>query len=421
MAGENTVKYRKRIEDDSGQIAKDDTRPKPGANLAFQKLDERADVRLAAVSVADQMLPKDVLEPASLDFGAGLLLAEERNKRLRELLERAQSLISRGDYRPALGMIEEALSCDRISGMAWAFKARCLAELKYYEAALRVFVHAREQVSDPDLRILVLRWEADCVQASTRAMESEFLKLVEKRQLPEALSLISSGLRRQPSNIVFLYHRANLHWVSGERELALQTLEEARRHMGRESIDLIMDLERKIEFGAHRQTVEAARIALRRSDSSEAFRHLDSCAAQLRDNEHYEGLRAYAERKRRTLGQLLGRNVPAQAPSALQQTMRWILNEEIHQAEEALGASDYARARSVLEQAANIENGCAAVCYMHARAVFEICRQAGSRATPGDLKQAATLAVQAAADQDYHEPANGLARKIRELRTRLGC
>lgn len=417
MAEQTTSKYRKRTEDNSGSLAMDEAKPRPSTGgLALAKLDEPIEAQPMLVSIVDQLMPKD--DVTEIDFGAGLLLKEQRSERLRELLEKAQSLISCAEYRPALGVIEEALATDRTSAMAWALKGRCLADLGYYEAALRVFSHAREQISDREMRRLILKFESDCVRASTRALESTLVQLLEKGQVAEALKLVEEGLRRQPSNIVFLYHLANLHWHSGKREIARKILEEAHRHVGRESIDLIVELERNIEFGAHRSAMDAARLALRRGDSSEALQYLDSCAAALQDNEHYQGLRTYAERKRRTLGPLLSGKGQAQTPSAQQQTLRWLLTEEIRRADEALQKGDYARARAALEEAAEIESGCGAVCYRHARVIFLISSRPGAAAA--DLKQAEALTTQAAVDPDYREPASKLVQQILELRAKLG-
>jgi tetratricopeptide (TPR) repeat protein len=418
MAEETPSKYRKRTEDNSGGLTRDEARlGSSTGGLVLDKLDEPIEAQPTLVSIVDQLMPKEDI--TEMDFGAGLLLKEQRSDRLRELLERAQSLISRADYRPALGIVEEALAVDRTSAMAWALKGRCLTDLRYYEAALRVFSHAREQISDREMRRLILKLESDCVRASTRALEGALVPLLEKGQVDEALKLLGEGLRRQPSNVVFLYHLADLHWRSGKREIAQKILEEAHRHVGRESIDLIVELERNIEFGAHRSTMEAARAALRRGDSSLALKYLDSCAAALQGNEHYQGLRTYAERKRRLLGPLLSSKTQAQTPSAQQQTLRWLLTEEIRQADEALQKSNYERARAALEEAAEIESGCGAVCYRHARVIFLISSRPGAPILAADLRQAEALATQAAADPDYREPVSKLVRQIHELRAKL--
>jgi tetratricopeptide (TPR) repeat protein len=304
-------------------------------------------------------------------------------------------------------------------------KARCLSELGLHEAALRVLRHARSRVSDPQARILILKLEADCVRATTRALEGRLIELLGKHQVAEALQLVNEGLRRQPSNIVFLYHLANVKWLSGDREAALRTIEEARRHVGRESIDFIDELERKIEFGPHWDAVEAARLALRCGDSEAATRHLESCTA-LKGNEQFDGLHAYAEQKRRTLSQLFRTKAAAPLDSSRQQTLRWLLAEEVRRADAALRAGDHAQARAALEEAAKIDAGCAAVCQRHARAIFLFYRKAFDqqastvrRAATDDLKTAEDLAARAAADPDYREQSQTLLKSIQELRARL--
>jgi thioredoxin-like negative regulator of GroEL len=287
-------------------------------------------------------------------------------------------------------------------------------ELGLHDAALRVFHHARQQVSDPQLRILVLKLEADCTRFSTRTIEGQIVQLAEKEQVNQALKLVHDALQRQPSNIVFLYHLANLQLRSGNRDAARQTIDEARRHVGRDSVDLIAEIERKIEFGPYAATIEQARVALRRRDTVAASRHLDSCSV-LDGNDHFEGLRAYAESKRLKLGQLFAAKRREQPASVQQQTLRWLLAEEIQQADTAMRAGDYARARVALEAALRVEPDCGAVLYKHASAIAEANR---AHPTEEELKQAEAMAARSTIDATYQELAGDLIKKIRALRAR---
>jgi tetratricopeptide (TPR) repeat protein len=416
MTTDEHSKYRKRIDDDSTGLIREDPRPVPAGGLVFEKLADVAtgSTALALTAIADQVLPSATEDETALgDYGLAQLAAEHASGRAREILERAHPLVSGGKWRPALIAIEEALAADPTSGEAWALKGRCLKELGLHEAALRVFRYAREQVSDPQLRILILKLEADCVQASTRVLEAQIVQLAEKNQLDEALALVKDALCRQPSNIVFLHHLANLQWRSGNPEAARQTIQEAHRHVGRDGIDLIADLERKIDFGPHFSAVESARLSLRQGDTAAAIRNLDSCAATLKGNVHYEGLRAYAEGKRRAFTQFLGAKGHAQAVSLQQQTLRWVVAEEIHQADHAMRTGDYARAREALEAASRIEPDCGAVLYKLANAIVVANR---ARPITEELKQAEAMASRSAVDSAYQELAAELVQKIRNLR-----
>jgi tetratricopeptide (TPR) repeat protein len=397
-------------------LVKEDRRPSTMGGLTFEKLVDAAEsARPALVAIADQVLQAaDPLEPQLGDYGLAQLVAEQAIGRARELLERANSLISGGKCRMALIPIEEALAADSSSGEAWALKGRCLAELGLHEAALRVFHYARERVSDPQLRILILKLEADSAHSVTRTTETKVVQLAGNGQIDEAMALVRDALGRQPSNIVFLYHLADLHWRSGNIDAARAAIQEAHRHVGRDSVDLLADLERKIEFGPHLAAVEEARRALRQRDPATALSILDSCAAALERNEHYQGLRAYAESKRKVFGQLLGAKSAVVPVSVQQQTIRWVLFEELREADQAMRASDYARARAALDAAGRLEPDCGAVLYRHASAIVAANR--AGRPAVEELKKAETLAARCAVDPAYEELAAALVGRIQEMR-----
>jgi tetratricopeptide (TPR) repeat protein len=426
-------KYRKQDDDPPGRLVKEERRrrrPSMGG-LAYGEIEERADAALPGFRpIADLVLVEDESGTAAGealgDLGVGLLLVRQKNARLRALLEEASALISNGQPRPALDLVEKALAIDGDSVEVWALRGRCLADLGFHEAALRVLRHARDRVTEPDLRLLVFKLEAACERVLTTALETRLEELIQAQDLDGALELVNEGLRQQPSNIVFLHHLANLQWLRGEEDGARKTLEEARRHVGRRSIDLIAELERKIELGPHRGAVEGARAALRKGDGAGALRHLAACAGALTGNEHYEGLRAYAERGRAGSGLALGRRATGPGAPARQQTLRWLLAEELRDSDEALGARDWPRALEALERAAEIDSECGAVCYRHARALVLKYRQALDckrrvqiDKAREDLRAAEALAERAPVDPDYQEPAEALIQSIRDLRQRL--
>jgi tetratricopeptide (TPR) repeat protein len=417
---EDTSKFRERIVDTAEGLTREDTRHAFSAGgLLFERLqDAAADESMQLTPVSDQVLVPDPENDTALSYaGVGLLLAEHTSGRVRELLEKARSLIVESQWRSALLAVDQAIAADGTSGEAWALKGACLTKLGLFEAALRVLQYARGHVSDPEVRIRILRLEADCVHTSTVALESRLGELAEKGQAEDALKLVTEGLRAQPSNIVFLYHHARLLWLSGDDGGARRALQEAQKHSGRESADLIADLERTIEFGAHISAVEAARSALRRKDAAEALRLLDGCAAALAGNEQFEGLRTYAEGKRRTLGQFLGTRKAGPPAGSAQRTLRWLLADELREADAALRAGNLERARHVLEAAGQIDANCGAVLYRHARAITA----AGARASADELRQADALATRAGeSDPDYLDLAQSLLAGIRETRRRVG-
>jgi len=431
MADEQTGKYRERVEDaDTGLTREADLQRRPSfQGLTLEGLEELPEASTAElVPLADRLIPQADTEDALPDFGVGLLLERQKSDKCRALLERAQALSARGEWRPALVTVDQAVAADPASAEAWALKGRCLAELGHNEAGLRVLRYARDRVSDPDLRILVLRLEAICVRNITRKLEERLVRLVEEHNLDQALELVGEGLRQQPSNIVLLHHLANLHWMRGERESAQKAVEEARRHVGRENVDLIAELERRFAFGAHKASVEAARLLLRQQDAAGALAQLDTCRAQLDGNEHYDGLREYAEQKRGGLSRLLGGGGHVAPQGALrQQTLRWLLSEELKQAEEASRRGDYRRACEALEATAKIDPDCGAVHYQQARAIVSECRKeversrrAGAAGALAELGQAEERLQRALIDQSLDEQVKALRQAIAAVRQRLG-
>jgi tetratricopeptide (TPR) repeat protein len=242
----------------------------------------------------------------------------------------------------------------------------------------------------------------------TAKLERELAQMVEAGKSEKALEMAEEGLRQQPSSIVLLHSVANLHWMLGHNADAERVIAEARRHIGRENIDLIADLERRFCFGSWKSEVEAARQALRDRNSRLALEHLANCAA-LKGNEHYDGLAEYASWKKANRSRGSG-DAAAPKSTLMQQTMRWVVGEEIEKAETAMRAGDHLRAASSFAAASVIEPDCGAAALGQARALFGQWRQKGG--TPNLARLAALLE---AAAQDP-----GLSEQISSLRRALG-
>jgi hypothetical protein len=432
MEDKNPSKYRERIEDKSkdGLTRKDEIPLRPdlgGITLENIAKGAREDA-FEFTPLADQisLLGEDQDETDDLlpDFGIGTLAEGLRSERCSELLEQAHEFISSGQCRQALAPLEEALvATDRRSDEATALKIHCLVDLGHYEAALRIVRMARGHIENPERRAQILRLESRCIREMTREIENQLGKLIKERKLDEAMALIHEGLGRQPSNIILLYHLANLHWIREEGVEAQRVIEEARRHVGRENIDLIAELERKITLGDHRATVEAARIALRKGDVGRAIELLNACRA-LAENEHYDGLRSYAEEKHRGgLSLLFGSRTASAQGAERQQTLRWLLSEELKAFEEARRAGRFADARKALEAAAKLEPGCIAVAFRHAGVIVEQYRRAFEKkrhirrdTALKDLALAESLITSIAGDAEYEAAAAALVKSIRALR-----
>jgi tetratricopeptide (TPR) repeat protein len=407
------------------------TRPS-GQGLVVEKLADAATAgSLQLISIADQLMPAcgaDIdTAAAGADFGIASLLAEQKSGRARALVEKARQLMAAKQWRPALGVVQQARVCDPSSTEVVLLQLQCLVELGHFELALRVVSHVRDHVVDPEVRSLILRREATCIRATTKELEGRLIALAGQGNLEGALQLVEEGLARQPSNIVFLCQRAKLHYLRSELDAARLAIEEARRHVGRESTDVLAELERLLDFGPHAAAIEAGRQALRKGDAAAALRALDSCAEALAGNEHYEGLRDYAHELRPGALALVRKSKPVAVGGALrQQTLRWLLAEEIQRGGDALREGRYARAEEAYSDAGRIEPRCGAVCFNHAQALFlKHDRRPGGRPSPAgdvqqDLANAEALVERAMVDAGFREQAEALTQAIRGLRQRLG-
>ena len=416
MPQENNPKFRPRYVDESqGLTREEDLRPRPADyGLMSEKLEEvsfAATVEL--VPLAHQLLQDEAADPLSTapDFGIASLLTEHRTERLAALLGKADEMIAAGQWRPALLVLQDARRVDPDAVQPAAMQVRCLMECGAHEAALRVLAYLRDRITEPDVRVALLRQETACIREATRAVETRVLALVQEQKLDEAIGLIADGLARQPSNVVFLHHFAKLHYLRGDIPAARAAVAEARRHIGRENLDLIAELERLLDFGVHERAVETARRSLRSGDAAQALRELDALAADLAGNEHYDGLRAYGR------ASIAGDKAnPALAGAALvQQTLRWVLAEELREGNAALQRGAFVRAIKLFERAAAIDPRCGAVCYGHARALHGA-YLAAPPPRSGNVRQlalAAELAGRARIDAGYEEQVAALLAAIR--------
>lgn len=428
-------RFRERIEEGTeGGLALDEKLRRPSTRgLIFDELQAELEAEpYKVVSVADQVMPEAEtsgleMELADLDLDVGRLINGHRSEKVQQYLGEARAHMTAGRHRQALLPIEAAVSTDPGSIQALAMKGHCLSILGYHEAALKVLRHARGKVTDPDMRILVLRREADIVRAITKKLEEQLIELVEKREIDRAMELVESGLRRQPSNIAFLYHHCKLLWLKGEITQVRALLDEARRHTGRVNLDIFADLERRIDFGAHWPTVEAARDALRRGRSSEAARLLES-ACGLKGNEYYDALCEYTEK--RSGGGLLslftGPRMKPNGGATYQQLLRWILGEELKAADQLIHNEDYNGAIRQLVAAGRIDPDCAAVDMLHCRVLYRKNRRladTGARfnfqEVTKELETAVQLAERAMKDSDFTRDASELIKLISLLRNRL--
>ena len=108
-----------------------------------------------------------------------------------------------------------------------------------------------------------------------------------------------------------------------------------------------------------------------------------------------------------------------------QQTLRWLLSEELTRAAEAGRRGDYRRANQALEAALGIDADCGAVYCEYAALIVARCkREKGAPAVHGnaaaDLAKAEEHLQHALLDQGLQGQVRALRQSIAELRQRMG-
>ncbi len=106
---------------------------------------------------------------------------------------------------------------------------------------------------------------------------------------------------------------------------------------------------------------------------------------------------------------------------ALERLLRWLLAGELRTAEAALRADDYAGAVTAAENAARIDDRCARMALLHARALYELVVAALKAQTAdlddvaGKLQRATRLALRAATDPTLRDPHKKLSVAIDDV------
>lgn len=421
MADEGTDKFRERVEQKSlsGLIKQEDNRAVlPTSGISFGAVADAFDL---SASIVDTLTSGD--ENKTLTNDIDNLLRQQKLGKCRNLLEHAQDLISIGKWREAQEIASEALLTDPKSGEALALRGRCLVEIEQFRVGHRSLSVALQFIADVDLRALVLRWDSTCIRSYTKKLVDECELLMQSGQIPQAQIVIDEGLKLQPSNLVLLSYLAHLHWKRGDNQSAERIVAEARIQTGGKSVDIVCELERIFCFREHASTIENVRQALRRNDPNAAIKLLDICHMSLKENEHYDGLREYAQSRRKEGSSTRPPSASSTPQGALrQQTLRWILGEEIKSAEQALDAGGWRKALEALKTANEIDPDCGLVQLLMASALLTSYRQKPHEThsayhisiSASEYEEVAALLRRVSIDQGLEEQAQKLQKLIAE-------
>jgi len=439
MAETNNSPFRERFTEIDAVLKKEEMNRTALPSTEGLKLDTKFDISqlegftgppIDVKGVADKVKPAGVgdlridADLGKLDEGIKKIQKQQINEKIRKWIEEAQKLIAKRQFRPAIKVLDEALTADSTSALALFLKAHCLYGLGDYNAALTVLDSAQQYVRDPEMLVLILILQAGCVRAITAAFEAKLNALMEKKRFAEALALVESELRRQPSNVALLYHRCVVLFAMGKMHEAKQAAHAAMQRVGPENADLFQGLLSHFALEEHQRYLEAARQALRRGDPAGALQKLQPCRTALAGYEQYEAIRSYIEEKNprgffNTLFSSREKVLSLTEPRR-EKLLLWLLAEELNTGALAMNEAKFDQAAAVFVAAAKIDNRCRMICFLHGASIFNGFQQALQRQDKpldpdramASLETAADLFARAAADPIVAQQSKNLRQAV---------
>lgn len=317
---------------------------------------------------------------SKLDEGIQKIQKQRINEKIRTWIEKAQKLIAQQKFREAVKVLDEALKADATSAQVLFLKGYCFFGLGEHEAALAILNDAQRYAHDPDMLILVLVLHAACVRAITAAFEAKLAVLITKKRFAEAIALVESELRRQPSNVALLYHRCVVLFLMGKMHEAKESTLAAKQRVDPENANLFEELLNHFVFEEHQKYLEAARQALRQGDPAGAQQKLQPCRKVLAGFEQYEAVRSYIKEKS---PQGFFRSIFSSSEKVLTLTeasreklLLWLLAEELNKGVSAMNIAKFDQAATAFANAAKIDNRCRTICFLHGLSIFNSFQQA---------------------------------------------
>lgn len=419
MPNDDKPIYRKREASDDILIFEQPQQTMP--QVAGLKLDTSFDVsklggftapEVKLGSVAEKIKPQGVgtlqigTDLGKLDAGIERIKHRQTTAEIQALIQEAEQLIAKKQYRPAIKPLDKAISRDAACLAALCLKGYCLYNLEEYDPAMKVLEEARRHARDSESALSVLMLQALCMRAMAAQVEAKLAELVKAKKYVQALSLIEGELNRYPDAAALLYHKCGVLLMMGRMADAGRTARYAIERVENENAELFYELLDEIRFQENLPYLEAAREALRRKEAEEAIRQLEACRSALIGKAQYEAIWAYAQEKRPRgfFSKIFsGGTSAALDPATRQVFLQWLLAEELGKGMEAMGKEKYDIAVGLFSQAARIDGNCHIICFLHAVALFNGFNRAieNKKNKPdldravSDLEQAAQLLQQA--------------------------
>jgi len=116
---------------------------------------------------------------SKLDEGIDKIRQRQKNERIRAWMEEAQRLIAKGQFRPAVKVLDKALAADPTSAPVLILKAHCWFGLDEFDRAIELLDQVQQQALDPETFVLALILRAACARATARRVEARIKELDE--------------------------------------------------------------------------------------------------------------------------------------------------------------------------------------------------------------------------------------------------
>jgi hypothetical protein len=363
-------------------------------NVDLDRLGAFGSRRIAVPSVAQELQApggglQTKMDLGQLGEGVRKIKAKEKSDRVRSLLDEAERLIERREYRKAIPPLDKALSIEPGSSQVLIIKAYALFGLEDFDGAIQALRNSRNNATDSESQVLTLFLEAACVRAQTERIEAKLVEMVKAGKTAEALSYLDDQIKTSGENPVLIFHSCNVLLLLGRAPEAKKTAIETMQRIPT-AARMFRGLLAEIAVAESAKFLEAARGALRRSDPVGALDHLRPCQAVMAGNEQFEAISSYADSlvPRGFLSSVLRKNrpLPLDEPT-LQRLLLWLLAEEIAGGIKALNDKDNLRAIQFFEASDRIDGSCYLISYLQAVAIVKEFEKQLATQNPLDLDE----------------------------------
>ncbi len=398
-------------------------------SIDLSKMEEFGAQKVDLVGAASKVKAVDAnglqidADMGKLDDGIRKLKAQQANRQVAQLLEKAQALLKNGKAKEALALLNQALGLDSTSAEVHFFKGYCLFSLDSFEPALESLETARGYARTPDLFMVIMILMAACMRAMTEAIAKKIQSLVNAKRYKEALALAETHLRQQPKNPAFHYHRAGILMLMEHYQDAEASVRQSLGLFKGEEAEPLMQLLEVIRWNKNEHLVVKARASLRAGRNSEALGFLQACRKELEGVALYDHALclAYELGGPTGLAALFKRDKPRPIKDEeRQKVLQWLLSDELNEGVEALTEEKYSVAVQKFSKAHKINNRCGVACFLLALAKMRQLEESFQTEQQHDLDedmqvlQSAYDTVKGAfADAEIAPQAQGLQKNIR--------